>query len=72
MPDDAPYSLWIAGTRRFAVVRGKTVCPVLGYVFRNGDGAWAIEHKGRILKTVYRSASEAALAVLALEPIKDR
>src|SRR5579871_2284207 len=55
MPDDAPYSLWIAGTKRFAVVRGKTVCPVLGYVFRNHDGAWVIERKGKILETVYRT-----------------
>jgi hypothetical protein len=71
MPDDATYSLWIAGTKRFAVVRGKTASPVVGYIFQNHEGSWSIEHRGMILKTVYRSSSDAALAVLSLEQLKE-
>lgn len=72
MSDDTPYSLWIAGTKRFAVFRGQTVSPVLGYVFQNSNGSWAIEHRGKILETVYRSISEAALAVISLEQQQQR
>jgi len=55
------------GTDSYAVTLGKDAVPVLGIVNCSSDGRhWRIERTGRISPSMYDSADEAALFLIAL------
>jgi hypothetical protein len=64
---DTPYSIWKAGKGdRFSVAAKGFAHPVIGYVYSNNNGTWAIERKGETLPGTYNSIDQAATALIAL------
>lgn len=58
--------LWENGENRFCVTSGPDPVPVLGYVSQKADETWRVEHSGKLFLDVYRSADEAAKALIDL------
>jgi hypothetical protein len=67
-----PYSIRPVSEGRFAITDSQRSLPILGYVFKNLDDSWSVEHNGKVVPIVYDSLPIAARAVLVLTGLSHR